>query len=461
MSSKGHEFVQNLRKVFEVPEEVTSEEEDDYERRFREARARRVEEAGYIDNYVRLFNRDYWTDEWLGPGPDPGLPYMEDAPKKTKVSDCEIERNNWMRQYSRQRKLPNYTVSAKESKVVKRARKERKVYEDKVVRQKKYDIVYWFMEEYLKPEVAQQIYASYEDQFEDMVDDMYEYAISWSSYIGHYSDEELTVDDVMENVEDRMDDYDSVVVDVGGMKFRRMETAERKRRQYVTDLHLDRCPEIPDEYWAEFKAWCKKHPLTKYKKKAKKFRLGDDLGPVDLRRADFLKRINRRNKGFHKNLMKSGMNLFDPSTGQSFVSEKKVKEYVQKRMKKYDEQREKFIELLDGMVKRGEISEDMAIGWMEDTEEARERIQKRYKDMQHRIKQGQKRYGKKKYNAEHEKRYNKERDDWFKKFGADPDDSSVTICFDGEENTLTNIAKRGKPPIWRIDRPGQTDFIEV
>ena len=113
------------------------------------------------------------------------------------------------------------------------------------------------------------------------------------------------------------------------------------------------------------------------------------------------------------------------------------------------------------MVKRGEISEDMAIGWMEDTKEAKERIHKRYKDMQHRIKEGQKRYGKKKFDHEHDKRYHKERDAWFKKFGADPKGPAFTISFDGEENEVSNIAKPGRPPIWRIERPNSTDYVEL
>ena len=460
MKSGTEKFLSRLHKEFDIPEEKSTEEEDDYERRYRAARARRVEEAGYIDNYVRLFNRDYWTDEWLGPGPDPGYQYMEPASKKTKVSDKEIEQKDWLQKFSR-RKMPNVTISSSEPKAVKRARKERKKYEDSVLRQKKYDLVYWFMESYLKPDFAKSIYAEYANRFDEMVDDMYEYATNWLDYVNHYTDEDLTIDDVMFNVEDRYSDEKEVIVDVGGMKFKRLESAERKRRHYETDWTVDSCPDIPDEYWAEFKKWCKDQPLKKYEKKAKKLGLGKSVGAIGLRRIAFLEKINKRNKGFHKNIMKSGINLFDPATGQSFISEKKMKEYVHKRMKKYDEQRAKFIDLLDGMVKRGEISEDMAIGWMDDTKEARERIHERYKAMSKRITDGRKKHGKPKFDHEHEKRYHKERDAWFKKFGADPNDQAFTISFDGERNNVTNIAKRGKPPIWRVDRPGGTDFIEL
>ena len=448
----GHDRIQKLRNQLGIPEEVSTPEEDDYERRYREARAKRVEEAGYIDNYVKLFNRDYWTDEWLGPGPDPGLPYMEQAPKKTKVSDQEIERKEWRDKFV-PKNMPNMVFSAKEPKAVKKARKKRKKQELSAARQQDYDLTYWFLECYLKRKYADQLYEGYVGDVESLVDYVSSYAREWFAYVNRDT-HPRTAEEVMMNREDLED----VVIDVGGMKFRKLEKAERKRRHYNTNIREDRTPDIPEEYWEEFHEWCKDHPLKKYRKKAEKLGLGKHTGAIDLRRNQFLKKINKRNSGFHKQIMKSGLNMFDPVTGQSFVSEKKMKSYVEKRLKRYDQHRAKFVEMLDGMVKRGEISEDMAIGWMGDTKEARQRVANRYKEMKKRIKDTKSKYG-----PEHTKKYMKQRDAWFKKFGADPNAPPFTVTFDGEKTTITNIAKKGSPPIWKCDRPdsGMVDYLEL
>lgn len=448
----GHERIQRLRNQLGIPEERTTKDEDDYERRYRKARAKRVEEAGYIDRYVELYNRDYWTDEWLGPGPDPGLPYMEDAPKSAKVSDQELERREWTKNYV-PKKVPNLQFSAKEPKAVRKARKKRKQAEITAARQADYDLAYWFLECYLKRKYADQLYDQYANDVEGLVDYVSSYARSWFAYVNRDT-RPLTAEEVMA---DRADP-DEEVVDIGGMKFHKLERAERKRRHYITNIREDRCPDIPDEYWDEFEEWCKDHPLKKYRKKAKALGLGSHTGAMDLRRIQFLKKINKRNRGFHKSIMKSGLNMFDPVTGQSFVSEKKMKSYMEKRMKRYDRKRAEFVTLLDGMVKSGEISEDMAIGWMGDSDEARQRVKARYKDLKSRVKDTKSKYG-----PDHTKKYMKQRDAWFKKFGADPDAPPFTVTFDGEETEIRNIAKKGHPPIWRCDRPerGVTDYIEL
>jgi len=448
----GHDMIKNLRDRLGIPEEQTTQEEEDYERRYREARAKRVEEAGYIDRYVELFNRDYWTDKWLGPGPDPGLQYMEEPAKKANTSDAEFERKEWEDRYV-PAKMPNFVLDTKEPKAVKKARKKRKQRELTEQRQQEYDLAYWFLEKYLKPAYSEELYLRFAGDVEGLVDYVCEYARSWFHYANR-STEKKSIQEVMKE----RASMDEVVLDVGGMKFRRLEVAERKRRHYDTCIYTNKSPEIPEEYWEEFKDWCKKHPLKKYRKKADKLGLGKKTGAIMLRRLAFLKKINKRNHGFHKNIMKSGLNMFDPVTGQSFVSEKKMKSYMEKRLKRYDRRRAEFVKMLDGMVKRGEISEDMAISWMGDTQEARDRVERRYKDMQKRIKDVKP----SRFDTEHPKRYKKQRDDWFKKFGADPDIPPFTISFDGEETRVSNVAKRGRPPVWRFDRPlsGMTDYIE-
>ena len=79
----AHELIMKLRKEFDIPEEPISEEDAERERREREARAKRMELAETEEGYVKMFNRDPWTDEWLGPGPEPPMPFLEDdLPKK-------------------------------------------------------------------------------------------------------------------------------------------------------------------------------------------------------------------------------------------------------------------------------------------------------------------------------------------------------------------------------------------
>lgn len=447
---RGHDLIKRLRKDLGIPESETTSEEDDYEKRYRKARAKRVEEAGTVDRYRELFNRDYWTDEWLGSGPDPGYQYME-----TKLGDHDIEIREWRDKYI-PTSLQNIPIMDRESKDVRKARKQYQKQRAREVRQGNYDFAYWWLEYCATPEFAKQAYKTYTNDVEGLVDFVCEYAQSVSEYNKNVNQPKPTVDEVMTRIERDRD----VVADIGGMKFRRIESAERDRKEHDTDWRENRDPEIPDKYWNEYTTWCKEHPISQYRKKARMFNMGKHFGAMIMRRLAFLKKINRRNHGFHKHILKSGLNMFDPVTGQSFVSEKKMQSYMEKRMKRYDQKRKEFIKLLNNMVKDGSISEDMAIDWMGDTKEARDRVEKRYLDMKKRIGESERRRKKQeKYDQEHLERYTKERDKWFKKFGGDPN-KPFTVSFDGEETKIMNIADPGQNPIWKCDWSNGTDYIE-
>lgn len=56
-------------------------------------------------------------------------------------------------------------------------------------------------------------------------------------------------------------------------------------------------------------------------------------------------------------------------------------------------------------------------------------------------------------------KYIKAREEWFKKFNEDPQ-ACFTINVDGEEIEISNIAKPGQRPIYKIDRDGRTTYTE-
>lgn len=442
------EMISHLRKEFDLPEEKVDAEEEARIKRETEARRKRMEAAGTEENYVKMFNRDPWTDQWLGSGPEPPMPFLEDNAKKVNKAireRTERESEEWRSKYMKPVKsvaLPKI----KESKAVRKARKKRKKQEDRAVRQEKYEVAYWFLEEFLKPKYAQEIYFEYADRFEEMVDYCYWFATQWVSELTYdKKDRFISKDDIGYVMDYHQKERDETVCDVGGMKFKRLEEAERYRRHYDIDIRSNQIPDIPDEYWNEFDKWCKSNPIKKFKKKAKN--IGWGISPVALRRASFLKKINKRNKGFRKNMM-----LHDPITGASFVSEKKMKETIRKRLNQYDKQRAEFIKLLDKMVDDGKISEDMAINWMEDTKEARDRVKKRYKGMEERVAYARKEA--KKVEA-HEKKLKAARKDWYKRFGDDID-KPYKLEIDGEEVTIKKISER----LYSMDRKNSTHYAE-
>ena len=90
-----------------------------------------------------MFNRDPWTDRWLGPGPEPPDEFMDytdkDIRKMEKIHNDNIE---WKKKYIPEVTTIHLPKEAKESKKVKKLRKKRQKAEDKQSRQVKYDIAY-------------------------------------------------------------------------------------------------------------------------------------------------------------------------------------------------------------------------------------------------------------------------------------------------------------------------------
>lgn len=444
----AHDIINDLREEFGF--ERDDSEDSEIEKAERRARMKRIEEAGTIENYVKLFNRDYWTDEWLGPGPEEPMPYLDLSPKDMKKLE-EINRAEWREKYIKQVDtyvLPN---EPKESKAIRKARKARKQMETKLERQPKYDVAYWLLESFLRPEEAWKIYSKFAGRFEEMIDFCYEYALSWAQGMT-YNDEDRnhTMAEAVDRIHYQQQEDGEVVMDVDGLKFKHIEVAERKKRYYEVDLTKNSYPDIPDEYWKEFCKWSEDHPLSEFRKKAKK--LGWGVSAAGLRRAKFLKMINKRNKGFRKRMM-----LHDPVTGASFVSEKKMKEHINKQLKVYDKRRAEFIKILDEMVAKNEISEEMAIGWMGDTKEARDRVEKRYRRLEKMVKKNQKEDEKR---EAHEKKVEKERRSWYKKFGGEIT-KPFSVEIDGELITVERIdTDKNSRPIYKTTRATGTEYSE-
>ena len=150
--------------------------------------------------------------------------------------------------------------------------------------------------------------------------------------------------------------------------------------------------------------------------------------------------------------------LHDPLTGASFVSEKKMKAALQKQLKKYDEKRKDFVKLLDGLVKDGQISEEMANGWMGDTKLVRDRIRKQWYAEYERAKVREK-HAKKQY--AHQKKTYEARKKWFEKHGGDITDKGFVVINEEEGITASIINPGAKKPIYKCETgTGTTVYSE-
>ena len=128
-----------LRKELDIPER---DDEPDYtERELAEMRARhaRMEQVTTQEEYVKLFNREYWNDRWLGdPKDDPGLlstvPWKKAKPmsKKERKEENERTRQEWRAKYiPKKLKTIHLEKEVKESKTIRKLRKERKKAEER------------------------------------------------------------------------------------------------------------------------------------------------------------------------------------------------------------------------------------------------------------------------------------------------------------------------------------------
>lgn len=450
----AHERIMELRAAFDIPEENTTKEEDALEEQARAARLRRMELAGTNENYVKLFNRDPWTDEWLGPGPEPPDPFMETPAEKPGKKAVKLwnakSYADWKRKYYPEVPTVHLPAEPKESKEIRKLRKRRKKHEDKIEAQHRYDVAYWFLESWCTKKFRNELYYKYAGRLDELVQFCYEYAMAWCDELTNNNTETLTVNTIVCRMIARHQEESDTVVEVGGLKFKPRSKTDISRREYVADPYENPFPDIPDEYWEEFSAWADKHPLKQYRKKAASYgyHVVDASG---LRRIAFLKKINRRNRGFRKNLLRH-----DPLSGAAFVSKKKYKSHMQKQLHKFDQHRRKFIAMLDDMVESGQISPELSERMMGDTQLVRQRVLKRHQEAYDRIKFNQKEI--EKVNRRKKKEY-EARKKWFKAHGSDIGAPAFTVDIDGEEYTY-EVQKGGKKPIFIARGPKSIETSE-
>lgn len=460
----GHDHIMELRKEFDIPEEETSPEEDARWEKERLARRKRMEIAVTEENYVKLFNRDPWNDRWLGdPADEPDILSTESyqtAPRKNKEQSAKKKRtlshDEWRAKYIRPVKTLYLPAEKEESKKVKKMRKKRKSLEEKEAVQNKIDIAYWWLETMLNKEYAEELYYKYRNDLDALVDLCYNWAVNWAEDMTwDDGDRDIPIAEMYDRMQQRIQDTSEIVEDVGGLRFKRRDVVEKHRREYNTNPFENPFPEIPDEYWDEFCEWCKDEPLKKYKKKANRY-LNRKLSPSGLRRIKFLKKVNKRNKSWRKNLM-----LHDPITGASFISEKKMKNHIHAQLKKFDQQRKQLVNMLDHMVAEGQISEDYANHMMGDTQLVRDRVRKRWEEeyarMRVRHKEEVKRY-------KHQKKTYEARKKWYEKHGGSLGELPAIFTADGKEIRVKTIppTKKGGRTIYCVDDgDGNTTYSET
>ena len=458
----AHEKIMQLRAAMDIPEEETDPEEDRRWEETRKLRLARMNSVTTNEEYVAKFNRDPYNDQWLGEGPDPDIEIVNkilygDKNGKSKKDSSNPKMWNlnsyldWKKKYYPEVPTIHLPAEAPESKKVKKLRKKRKKMESKAARQEQYDLAYWFLESWCTESFRDELYMKYAGKLEELVDFCCEYATAWAEDLTHDERPEMTAEDVMDRVRYRQKEESEVVSDVGGIKFKRLGVAERKKREYVADPYEDPFPDIPDEYWDEFSDWADKHPLKEFKKLARSYgpHIVDAIG---MRRIVFLKKINKRNKSFRKNLLKH-----DPLSGAQFVSKKKYEAHMKRQLEKFDKQRLAFVKMLDEMVAKGQISPEMSERMMGDTKLVRRRVLKRHQEEYERIKFNQKQI--KKENEKRKKEY-EARKKWFKDHGSDINAPAFTVEIDGEPYTYEAKKTSYGKTLYKMTSPSRLECSE-
>ena len=390
-----------------------------------EARTKRQEEAGYVEDYVRLFNRDYWTDQWLGEGSEPPMPYL-DLSKKEQKALKKQEEKEWRKKYLKEVDTIHLSADSQEKKILKtiqsaqidtnkKSSDESKEVISEAEYEKRKKIARYFLYDCLRPEFREDFTRPFINRpIEDLVNYLYEYYESWMLMRDRVSYGFLS-DGCPGYVEKRMreeQEQRKTVMTVGNLKFQRVEDVYAEKKYIDIPPPTAGLPDIPDSLWKEFKKWCKSHPLKDFKKKAQKYSLqyGYMFYAQYLRRVKFIKKVNKRNKKFHKRMM-----LYDPQTGMSFLSKKKMLQYIEDRLYKVDQKTAEFQKILYELVDAGMITDTEEEDWYLRSQTGRKELIRLYRDLKQRSKKD---YEKQ---EDEEKRQFKKlkyiRDQWCAKYG--------------------------------------------
>lgn len=441
-----HEWIMAMRKEFGLDTEEETEEELEQQRKENYARAKRQELAGTAENYRKMFNRDPWTDEWLGPGPEEPMPFLDES-KSDMDRRIKREKKEWKDKYLNLNRPKVEMRVEKDTKKIRELREERKERESEADRQKKYEVVYWYLEKFLTHEQAEKYYYSKfkSNEFERMVDEIYEVASSYIAYATRPK-VEYTVKEMAKKlnkgetlIQRRNAKKSSTVAELSdtGMDFQYIGDMERHRKFIELDPELNPDPEIPEEYEKEFKKWCKKkysHSIEYFKKLKKKLypfctpKRGISADAMQKRK--FLEKINDRNAKFRKGMLER-----DYILGLQFASEDELRKYQKKQVKRYEKTNREFIKHLESLHEKGYLDDNAFMEWADRSKKARKLVDRYHKNMReayelHREENEER--------ERHEKEYQKARAAWFKKFGGDIKDTEY-INVDGEKVKIEKL----------------------
>lgn len=385
INEKNKRFIQNLRKEFGIKENPETPEE--YARRKKEeaARQKRMDLAGTDDNYVKMFQRDPYTDEWLGDGPEPPMPFLEDdldeeEQKKAMDERKKAEAAKKEKLYAMRRPIiqAKPALSKKEAKIVKKeaeklqkmSKKKRKKIERETRAkeaerhnadpewQEKCNWTYWLLFDFLLPKYAWELVEHWVDRelsFEEMVQEGYDKAMyfvhSTNCVIDHRLSMKKAVKLLAKKKKEEKYNRKHHIIEAHGMKWQTLPDLKgwSSATAYPCDPLDGEEHEVPEVHKEAWKKWKKKHPVKEFEKKARKLH----VMASDLRICEFIKKMNKKTRKVRRAIIETSRN--DGTFCGSLVTEtmcldkkeyKKERKREDKRIQKFRKWREKLDEAM-------------------------------------------------------------------------------------------------------------------
>ena len=385
INEKNKKFIDNLRKEFGIKANPESPEEYARRKKEEEARHKRMEAAGTEDNYVKMFQRDPYTDEWLGDGPEPPMPFLEDELEEEEQQTAMDERKareaeEKEKLYAMRRPILHIkpALSKKEAKQVKKeaeklqkmSKKKRKKLER--IRnakdaerhnadhmwQEKCDWTYWLLFEFLKRKFACELVENWIDRkltFDEMVQEGYDKAMyfvhSTNCVTDHRVPEKKAFKLLVKQKKQAKYDRKHGIFEAHGLKWQSLPDLEgwSQVAAYPCDPLDGEEHEVPAVHKVAWKKWKKDHPVKEFEKKARK--LG--VMAADLRICTFIKMMNKKTRKTRRAIIETSKN--DGTFCGSLVTEtmcldkkeyKKEKKREDKKIRKFRKWREKLDEAM-------------------------------------------------------------------------------------------------------------------
>ena len=181
-------------------------------------------------------------------------------------------------------------LSKKEKKVFGQTKKQKK--------REKYKLVYWYLEEYLKPKYREETYCRFEDDFKGLIEYCY--------------------DQVLKLIE-----LSTVVIE-----------RDVDPEELLPELDFDPETDIPDTEWKNFKEYCKEHPIER-------------ASDIFKRRDKFKKHLRKKRKRLYS---KKRLLMYDPLFAMDQVNAKAMKKNLERISRENEQRIQAFNKLLDRLV---------------------------------------------------------------------------------------------------------------